>query len=122
MGFHLDFNRWIMSCITSMSFAILINGATSHFFHFEHGLRVGFPVSPLLFLLVTEGLSKFFLKAHFDGDFRGKFVSQALAITHLLFVDDILIFCDGSQRGLQNVCQGLDLFHTAFGMVIKDDK
>ena len=102
LGFHIDFIRWIMSCITTVSFVILINGVASHFFHAERGLRQGFPLSPLLFLLVAEGLSKFPKKAHSDGDFRGIYVSQALAITHLLFVDDILIFCDGSRRRLQN--------------------
>ena len=45
LGFHIDFIRWIMSCLTSTSFAVLINGATSHFFHFERGLRQGCPLS-----------------------------------------------------------------------------
>ena len=69
MGFHIDFIRCIMSCISSVSFTILINEDSSHFFHLEHGLRQGFPLSPFLFLLVEEGLSIFLNKAHFDGDF-----------------------------------------------------
>lgn len=111
-----------MSCISLVSFAILINGEASHFFHLECGLRKGFRLSPLLFLLVTEGLNIFINKAHSDGDFWGIYVSQALAITHLLFVDDILIFCDGSRCGLQKLCQGLDMFHIASSMVINNDK
>lgn len=122
LGFHIDFIRWIMSYISSVSFTLLINGAASHFFHSERGLRQGCPLSPLLFLLVAEGLSRFLNEAHSDGDFRGIYVSQALAITHLLFVDDILIFCVGSCRGLQKLCQGLDLFHIASCMVINNDK
>ena len=96
LGFHIDFIRWIMSCISLVSFVVLINGADSHFFHSEHGHKQRCPLSPLLFLLVAEGLRIFLNKSHSDGDFRGIYVSQALAITHMLFVDDILIFCDGS--------------------------
>lgn len=95
LGFHIDFIRWIMSCLTTVSFAVLINGAASQFFHSERRLRQGFPLSPLLFLLVGEGLSRFLKKAHSEGDFRGIHISQVLAITYLLFVNDILIFCDG---------------------------
>jgi len=96
LGFHLDFIRWIMSCITLVSFAVLINGVVSQFFHFERGLRKGFQLSPLLFLLVAEGLSRFLKKAHSGEEFGGILVSQVLSITHLLFVEYILIFCDGS--------------------------
>lgn len=37
-------------------------------------------------------------------------------------MDDILIFCDGSWRGLQKLIQGLDLFHTTSDRVINDEK
>ena len=76
----------------------------------------------MLFLLVVEGLSRFIKKAKADGDFKGIQISSGLAITHLLFVDDILIFCDGYCRGLQTLCQGMDLFRWATGMVINDEK
>ena len=69
-----------------------------------------------------EGLSRILKKAHSNGDFRGISVSQDLAITHLLFVDDILIFYDGSRRDIQKLSQGLKLFKRAFGMVINEDK
>ena len=103
-------------------FAILINRVASPFYHTKRGLRQGCPLSPLLFLLVVEGLSRFIKKSKADGDFKGIQISPGHAITHLLFVDDILIFCDGSRRGLQSLCQGMDLFHRATGMVINDEK
>ena len=58
LGFDISFIRWVMNCITNVSFSVLINGATSPFFHVERGLRQGFPLSHLLFLLVAEGLSR----------------------------------------------------------------
>eukprot|EP00253_Pinus_taeda_P031803 PITA_31803 len=57
LGFPHAYISWIMACITSPSLSILINGSTSPFFHSERGLRQGCPLSPLLFLLVMEGLS-----------------------------------------------------------------
>jgi len=53
LGFDIGFIRWIMSCITTISFFVLINEATSPFFHSERGIRQGFPLSSLLFLLVA---------------------------------------------------------------------
>ena len=122
LGFHINIIRWVMCCITMVSFAILINGVASPFFHVERGLRQGCPLSPLLFLLVAEVLSRFIKKAKADGDFKGINISPSLAITHLLFVDDILIFCDSSHRGLQTLVEGMDLFWRAIGMLINDDK
>ena len=71
LGFGIAFVRWIMSCITTMSFSILINGVASSFIHAERGLRKGCPLSPLLFLLVAEGLSRLLKKAHREGQLLG---------------------------------------------------
>ena len=57
-----------------------------------------FILSPLLFLLVAEGLSRALLDEKRRGLFEGIKISTNLNITHLLFVDDILIFCKGSIR------------------------
>eukprot|EP00253_Pinus_taeda_P010711 PITA_10711 len=39
LGFKLEFINWIMGCVTSVSFAVLINGAASSFFKGQRGLR-----------------------------------------------------------------------------------
>jgi hypothetical protein len=57
LGFVLDFTNWVMGCMTSVSFSILLNCSSSSFFQAERGLHQGFPLSPLLILLVAEGLS-----------------------------------------------------------------
>jgi hypothetical protein len=67
LGFSLPFINWIMSCISSVSFVVLINGVASTFFTTERGLRQGYPLSPLLFLLVAEGLSRPYLKQNVVG-------------------------------------------------------
>ena len=75
LGFCYEFVRWIMACISTVSFAVLINGAASPFFHAGRGLRQGCPLSPLLFLLVAEGLSRFMLVSKAEGSFRGIAIS-----------------------------------------------
>ena len=111
-----------MSCISSVSFAVLINGAASPFFQAGRGLREGCPLSPLLFLLVAEGLSRFILASKAEGSFTGIAISQVMYITHLLFVDDILIFTNGSRQDVDKVVAGLSLLQTAAGMVVNTEK
>jgi len=71
LGFGINFINWVMGCISNLSFAVLINGATSSFFYSQRGLRHGCPLSPLLFLLATEGLSQIILEARRRGDIKG---------------------------------------------------
>ena len=122
LGFGINFIRWVMSCITSVSFSVLINGAASSFFHAERGLRQGCPLSPLLFLLVAEGLSRALRGARADGRFSGIQIAPNLNITHLLFVDDVLIFCSGTKGESKVLKEILDLFSKATGMEINAGK
>ena len=89
-----------------------------HIFHAGRGLRQGFPLSPLLFLLVVEGLSWFIDHAKRRGGFKGVPISDAFSISHLLFIDDTLIFCDGSHRDVDKICDGMELLQAATGMDI----
>jgi hypothetical protein len=122
LGFEVPFITWIMSCLTSTSFAVLINGSTSPFFTPERGLRQGCPLSPLLFLLVAEGLSRALTQGKTTGELSGIKISQALSLTHLLFVDDVLLFSGGSRREAETLRDILSLFSKATGMQINDRK
>jgi hypothetical protein len=101
---------------------VLINGATSPFFSSGRGLRQGCPLSPLLFLLVTEGLSRALISAINTGDFQGIKTYPDLRITHLLFVDDVLIFSSGRPRDAETLAAILQLFRDATRMIINSQK
>jgi hypothetical protein len=76
----------------------------------SRGLRQGFPLSPLLFLLIVEGLSRLIKEAIENGSFKGICIGPTCNITHLLFVDDILIFCEGTRRIVEKFKNILELF------------
>jgi len=105
-----------------VSYAVLINEAASPFFQGHRGLRQGCPLSPLLFLLVAEGLSQLILVAKRKGEIHGGEVAVNLFITHLLFVDDILLFNNGRRSETKELKRILDLFRKATSMQVNKEK
>jgi hypothetical protein len=122
LGFKVPFINWIMCCITSVSFAVIINGLASYFFHAERGLRKECPLSPLLYLLIVEALNRAIEEAKSRGEFQGIVISPNLNINYLLFVDDVLILCNGHRCDAQMLSSILNLFGKAIGMKINERK
>ena len=71
---------------------------------------------------MAEGLSKALNEAKRLGPFSRVCIGEQLAITHLLFVDDVLIFCSGDRRDTRVLKEILDLFTKATGMDIDFEK
>lgn len=117
-GLDLLVTNWILGCITSVNFAVLINGCPTTFFKGSRGLRQSFPLSPLLFLLVIEGLSRLLNLARDTGKIIGIKVSKNYNITHVLYVDDVLLFGIGIFDEWVHYKQILDIFYNATGMII----
>ena len=111
-----------MSSLTSVSFSILINGVASSFFRFGRGLRQGCPLAPLLFLVVVEGLSRALLSAKCNGLYRGISFGNNISLTHVLFVDDIVMITNGSAQYLSMLYELLMDFTKSLGMMINENK
>ena len=88
--------NWIMGCLSSANFALLVNGTSSSFFPASRGIRQGCPLSPLLFIVVIEGLSLLIEDARNNRRIKGISISPQLSLTHLLFVDDVILFGSGT--------------------------
>ena len=80
-----------MNCVISATHVIMINGESTKFFKSGRGLRQDYPLSPLLFILVMEGLGLTLKEGQANGKLTGINVSRLIKILHLLFVDDVLI-------------------------------
>lgn len=62
-GFDTQWIRWILALIKSTSFSILVNGSPSTPFSPSRGIRQGDLLSPFLFVILMEGLSRIIHKA-----------------------------------------------------------
>jgi cytochrome b subunit of formate dehydrogenase len=111
-----------MSCVSSSTFVVLLNGETTSFFRSGRGLRQGCPLSPLLFILVMEGLSLLLKKIQREGKLMGVKVSRVVKILHLLFVDDVLIMTRASQKEWQEIDILIKLFCKASGLQVNVTK
>jgi hypothetical protein len=121
-GFSLQSIQWIMSCVVSSSFAVLINGEATSFFTSERGLRQGCPLSPLLFILVMECISLLLKKGQVEGLLSGVKVSRIIKILHLIFVDDVLIMSKAVVEEWQVIKSILESFCCASGLRISPQK
>ena len=63
MGFGSRWIGWIRNGVLKQQITVLVNGSIAGEFDMERGLRQGDPLSPLLFLLVVEGLNRLFSQA-----------------------------------------------------------
>ena len=67
-----------------MGASILVNGSPTPQFGIKRGLRQGDPLSPFLFNIVAESLSRLFIKATNLNMFQGaNFDGNSLTVYHL---------------------------------------
>ena len=115
-GYPLIFIRWIDACITSAKFSIKINGENVGYFSSHRGLRQGDGLSPFLFVLLMDVLSEMFNSIGENPDFRYQHNMSKLALNHLCFADDLLLFCKGDQSSVQCLLNTLSLFTQFSGL------
>ncbi|XP_075665211.1 uncharacterized protein LOC142634844 [Castanea sativa] len=115
MGFGMKWRGWIKACITIVHFSILVNGSPVDFFRSSRGFRQGDLLSPLLFLLIMEVLSQILKKTKDCGLLRGFHVGPitfiGVCISHLLFADNTILFCDAPRDQLLSIWLVLTYFH-----------
>ena len=79
-------------------------------------------MAPLLFLIIVEGLSRAIYYAKGDGIYRGISFGNEISLTHVLFVDDVIMVTDGLKQSLSYLYEMLLNFCKSSGMQINDKK
>ena len=107
MGFGDRWRSWLKTCATTVRFSVLVNGSPVGFFGSSKGLQQGDPLSPLLFLLIMEVLSLILKKTEkggfIQGFHAGPCIFTSIRISHLLFADDTILFCDASKEQILSI-------------------
>ncbi|XP_024009969.1 uncharacterized protein LOC112085166 [Eutrema salsugineum] len=88
----------------------------------KKGLRQGDAMSPYLFIMVMEVLSKLLENAVDNDLVRLHPQCENPRITHLLFADDLLVFSDGSKHSLDGIKQVMLEFKEICGLDMNVDK
>jgi hypothetical protein len=122
VGFGDKFISWILACVTSANFVVLINGEATSFFKSERGLRQGCPLSPYLFILIMEGLSLLLTHSYLAHHISGIKVSKFIHVFLLMFVDDVLILTKADFAEWQLIQDILHLFSLVSGLSINYSK
>ncbi|KAL2244168.1 UNVERIFIED_CONTAM: putative mitochondrial protein [Sesamum indicum] len=111
------FIGWIRECVTTTIFTIALNGGIHGFFAGARGLRQGDPMSPYLFVLVTEILGLIIQqKIESQGGFRYHWRCEETRLFQLSFADDLLLFCRADASSIWVFKEGLDNFSSLSGL------
>lgn len=113
----------VMRCETTVEFSVLLNGCPGECFRPTRGLQQEDPLSPYLFLIISEVLSWLFKHASEMGFLEGiRINTHDPRLSHLLFTDDTLIFLSVSRSNCENVDRLLKAYCHALGREVNTQK
>uniref|UniRef100_A0A803QLX3 Reverse transcriptase domain-containing protein n=1 Tax=Cannabis sativa TaxID=3483 RepID=A0A803QLX3_CANSA len=122
-GFSSKVCNLIMQCITTVSFSILLNGAPLAPFNPKRGIRQGDPLSPFIFILCSEVLSKLIFKAERLGQLSGVRIARNSApISHLFYADDSIFFCNATVANSENLLKCIHTYEEWSGQRVNKQK
>lgn len=100
-GFNNRFTSLISMILSNSWFSVNFNGSMAGFFKSSRGIQQGDPLAPYLFILASEVLSRgliVMLQFGILKCFHGP--RNAIQVSHLPYVDDTLIFLNGSKNNI----------------------
>jgi hypothetical protein len=123
LGFSASFVNLIIKCVETVQLSFRVNGHFLEMFSPTRGIRQGDPISPYLFLLCVEGLSS--LLKFLGPNYLAKGIRvgvHAPWVSHLLFVDDCLLFTQASSRAGRRLMDILQAYQRGSGQMINMQK
>ena len=122
-GFHPSFVDWISTILGSAMLSIKIHGSLVGFFPCNRSVRQGDPLFPLLLCLVEEVLSRGISKLVNDRKILHMVSPQGyLTTSHILYADDIFVFCRVDIKSLRNLSIFLKTYGDFSGQYVNNSK
>ena len=89
----------------------MINGQPEGYFGCSRGVRQGYPLSPLLFVLAEDFLSRLLTSLNVSGKLNAISSSHNVnAPTHFLFADDVLLFSKATMPNLKTILEAFKTY------------
>lgn len=123
MTFPIQFIDLIRNCISSLSLSVLWTGNKLSAFSSTKGLRQGDPLSPLLFVICMDTLSRAISTATDNYSWKPvKLSRNGTAISHIFFADDIILFSKAHLSQVNLMKRVLDSFVSLSGLRVNYNK
>lgn len=122
MSLPAKFIVWIKKCVELASFSVQVNGELAGYFNSKRGLRQGCSLSPYMYVICKQVLSKLLDKAALDRRYGYHPYCKELTLTHLCFADDVLVFSDGKKSSIEGILDVFDEFARMSGLCISLEK
>ena len=122
-GFSPKWRKWMRDGLSTVSFAVLVNGNAKGWVKAFIGLRQGHPLSTFLFTLVINVLSMMLLRTEERNTLEGFSMGRnKTRMFHLQFVDDTIFFSNTREEDLQTLKSLLLVFGHIFGLKVNLNK
>ncbi|XP_022031917.1 uncharacterized protein LOC110932977 [Helianthus annuus] len=117
-GFVGKMVEWIMSCVSTPTYSVCVDGNIHGYFKGQRGLRQGDPISPYLFMLVMAILTGILHhETRMDSLFRFHNRCEKQQIVNLCFADDLFLFARGDVNSAKCIMASLSKFTNMSGLV-----
>lgn len=111
VGIPNQIKRAIMNAISTVKMKVLWNGNDCNLFEIRKGLRQGDPISPYIVVLCLDTLPHMIKAVVGNGNWIGlKARRKGPMISHLMFVNDLLLFGKATNRHMVRIKQILNDF------------
>ncbi|XP_075109246.1 uncharacterized protein LOC142181032 [Nicotiana tabacum] len=123
MGFTERLIGIVFGLVSNNWYSILINGQAHGFFKSSRGIKQGDLVSPTLFILAAEALSRGLNALHTNLYFCGFGMPKwSPKINHLAYADDMIIFSSSDETSLMLIMQVLKAYENESGQLVNKTK